>query len=125
MRPKSLLCCPKLSFRRSIPREIVMTDPARRDVPGHVLAPALPTRTGRRIAMTRDPEIPKVHQKGEKELAADLAARNLEILIQRSQLLKIERYFNLFKFTFWNPPQPGNRPTPAFYYDTCIFTVLF
>ena len=125
MRPKSLPCCPKLSFRISIPRrEIVMTNLARRDVPGHVPAPALPTRTGSRIATTRGREIP---ERREKEIAASLAARNPEIPTQRSRLLnpQIDKVLDLFKSTFRNPPQPGNWPTPAFYYDTCSFTVLF
>ena len=37
----------------SIPREIEMTDPVQRDVPGHVPAPALLPRTERPIVTTR------------------------------------------------------------------------
>ena len=126
MRLRNLLFCPELSFPRSIPRGIVMTDPARRgrDVPGHAPAPALPTRTGRLITTTRGREIP---ERREKEIAASLAARNPEIPTQRSRLLnpQIDKVLDLFKSTFRNPPQPGNWPTPAFYYDTCSFTVLF
>ena len=130
MRLRNLLFCPELSFPRSIPREIVMTDPARRgrDVPGHAPAPALPTRTGRLITTTRGREIPEILQRRGKELVADLAARNPEILIQRSLLLnpQTDKVLDLFKSTFgMNPPQPGNRPTPAFYYDTCILQSCF
>ena len=119
MRPKNLLFCPELSFPRSIRREIEKTDPARRDVPGLAPAPALPTLTGRLIATTRDRGIPGILQSE----ARDLAARNPVIPILRSLLL-IDKVLNLFISTFWNPPQPGKRPTPAYYYDTCIYSLV-
>ena len=123
MRPKNLLFCPELSFPRSIQREIAVTDPARRDVPGHAPAPALPTLTVKLIATTRGRGIPRILQSEARDLAANLAARNPVIPILRSLLL-IDKVLNLFISTFWNPPQPGKRPTPAYYYDTCIYSLV-
>ena len=123
MRPKNLLFCPELSFPRSIQRETAVTDPARRDVPGHAPAPALPTLTVKLIATTRGRGIPRILQSEARDLAANLAARNPVIPILRSLLL-IDKVLNLFISTFWNPPQPGKRPTPAYYYDTCIYSLV-
>lgn len=122
MRPKNLLFCPELSFPRSIQREIAVTDPARRDVPGHAPAPALPTLTGKLIATTRGREIPGIPQSEAKDLAANLAARNPVIPILRSLLL-IDKVLNLFISTFGTHPSL-ERGQPQLTITTLVFYSL-
>ena len=126
MRPRNLLFCPELSFPRSIQREIAVTDPARRDVPGHAPAPALPTMTGRLIATIRDRGIPGILQSEAKELAANPAARNPGIPILRSLLLnlQIDQVLNLFISSFGTHPSL-ERGQPQLTITTLVFTVLF
>ena len=86
----------------SIPREIEMTDPVQRDVPGHVPAPVLPPRTGRPIVTTKAQGNPGILPRREKERAANLTTtRSLRILLPRSllQKLQIELVINLFNST--------------------------
>ena len=98
MRLKSLPFYPEPLFP-SIPREIVMTDPVQRDVPGHVPAPVLPPRTGRPIITTRAQGNPGILPRREKERAANLTS--LWILLPRSllQKLQIDLVMNLFNST--------------------------
>ena len=105
MRPRNLPFCPEPLFL-SIPREIVMTDPVRRDVPGYVPAPVLPPRTGRPIVTIGGQEIPGSRPRREKEMAAKLATRSLETPPQRSLLrkLQIDLVMNLFNSTLWTHP---------------------
>ena len=99
MQLKSLPFYPEPLFP-SIPREIVMTDPVQRDVPGHVPAPILPPRTGRPIVTTRAQGIPGILPRREKERVANLAT-SLRILLPRSllQKLQIDLVMNLFNST--------------------------
>ena len=89
----------------SIPREIEMTDPVQRDVPGHVPAPALLPRTERPIVTTRAQGIPGILPRREKERAANLTT-SLRILLPRSllQKLQIDLVMNLFNSTLWTHP---------------------
>ena len=105
MQLKSLPFYPEPLFP-SIPREIVMTDPVQRDVPGHVPAPVLPPRTGRPIVTTRAQGIPGILPRREKERAANLTTRSLRILLPRSllQKLQIDLVMNLFNSTLWTHP---------------------
>ena len=104
MRLKSLPFYPEPLFP-SIPREIVMTDPVQRDVPGHVPAPVLPPRTGRPIITTRAQGNPGILPRREKERAANLTT-SLRILLPRSllQKLQIDLVMNLFNSTLWTHP---------------------
>ena len=85
----------------SIPREIEMTDPVQRDIPGHVPAPALLPQTERPIVTTRAQGIPGILPRREKERAANLTTRSLRILLPRSllQKLQIDLVMNLFNST--------------------------
>ena len=127
MQLKSLPFYPEPLFP-SIPREIMMTDPVQRDVPGHVPAPALLPRTERPIVTTRAQGIPGILPRREKERAANLTTtRSLRILLPRSllQKLQIDLVMNLFNSTLRTHPNLKFGQPHLSIRLVSIFTVIF